>query len=259
MLAVFPEKSIMSIPNALCILDGGYLSAACATVTAQQFEQVHAVTCNVGRRSQIELESAIAVADMLRLASHEVIDLSPIFSKPVPLTLGQLHNQDRLVLGATDGGDSTISSASSLLILTMATNNAAEKGINNIIVSGCREDFAHNGAHLQTILESMSQLLGEGLWRDSKAVTIHTPLKEFSKAECIHLANGVLGERFQEFFELTHDCSFGVEGGCGQCPSCWSRDRAFQEADVEDPIWKFRHPEFGNFISQGYQSLPGIR
>ncbi|QZZ23209.1 7-cyano-7-deazaguanine synthase [Leptothermofonsia sichuanensis E412] len=248
----------MSIPNALCILDGGYLSAVCAVVAVQQFEQVHAVICSVGWQSQIELESAIALADILRLSSHTVMDLSPLFAKTVSLKATYSRGQNRLVQPLLNGSDPTFASASNLLILTMAANHAATKEINHIVLSVGKEDFAQEGDHLQKFIDSMAQVLGEGLWRDARALTIHTPLKHLTNTDCIRLAADTLGDQFQDIFEFTHDCSLGVEGGCGQCQNCWNRDRAFQEAGIEDPIWKFRHPEFGNSISQTYQPVPRL-
>jgi 7-cyano-7-deazaguanine synthase len=196
----------MPVSKALCILDGRQTSTTCAVLACQQFEEVHAIIYEDGRQSPMALESAMAVADFLPLASYEIIDLGTVFQKPTLST-----SKDPLDLGVAsrDLGNITevvFSATRQVTLLTLAAERAALKGIQNIVKLGI----------------------------------------------------SALGSRFQAMFELTHDCEQGIEGGCGQCYSCLTRDRGFQEADVEDPIWKFRATESHKIIEQAYQILHGI-
>jgi 7-cyano-7-deazaguanine synthase len=243
--------------KALCVLDGGQISTACAALACQQFDEVHGITCNGGQRNQIELESAIAVADMLNLPMHKIIDLSLICTKTAPLESNHFPNLSAPTSDETKGNDPTFPSAHTILVLTLAANQAAEWGIKDIFMSVCKEDVVNGFERCQDFINLMSRVLGEGLWRDSAALKIHTPLIHLSKTEIARLAIDILGGEFQKVFELTHDCEMGIESGCGECQPCLSRDRDFQEIGVEDPIWKFRHPEFNSPIAQPSTILPG--
>jgi 7-cyano-7-deazaguanine synthase len=243
--------------KALCVLDGGQLSTACAALACQQFDEVHGITCNSGQRNQIELESAIAVADMLNLPIHKIIDLSLICTKTAPFGASHLSTSPAPSSAKTGESDSTFPSAHTVLVLTLAANQAAEWGIKDIFMSVCKEDVANDFNRCQEFINLMSRVLGEGLWRDSAALKIHTPLLHLSKAEITRLAIDTLDSEFQKVFELTHDCKMGIEGGCGECQPCLNRDLNFQEVGVEDPIWKFRHPEFNSPIAQFSRILPG--
>ena len=56
---------------------------------------------------------------------------------------------------------------------------------------------------------------------------IHTPLMYLTKAQTWELADD-LG--YLDFVrEKTHTCYLGVEGGCGECPSCVLRENGLRE------------------------------
>ncbi len=248
----------MPVSKALCILDGRQTSTTCAVLACQQFEEVHAIIYEDGRQFPIALESAIAVADFLPLASHEIIDLGAILQQPA---LSMPKNPLDLSFASRDSGNTTevvFAATRQITLLTLATERAALKGIQNILVGLSETDFPDHWQHHQTYITLLSRVLGEALWHDPEALTIHTPLLNLTRAEIVRLGVGALGNRFHSMFELTHDCERGIEGGCGQCYSCLTRDRGFQEADVEDPIWKFRATESYKIIEQAYQILHGI-
>ena len=237
----------MSASKVLCILNGGYISTVSAALACQQFDEVHAITFNDGRQNQIDLESAISVADVLQLSSHEIIDLSPFFVRTPRIRAGYLLSQSRSNLTSnlifsefSDQDGINFISAKGILFLTVAASNAAVRGIKDILIEVCEEDCDRR----QDFLDSITRVLSEGVWRAPEATTIHAPLIHLTKTKSLQLAFELLGSQFRDVFELTHDCSAGVEGGCGQCPACQSRDRTFHQAGLDDPIWKFRHPEF---------------
>ncbi|MGA7934390.1 MAG: 7-cyano-7-deazaguanine synthase, partial [Kovacikia sp.] len=241
--------------KALCVLDGGQISAACAVIACQQFDEVYAVICKDGQQNQIELESAIAVAEVLSLASYEIVDLSLVPERVESSRLSYIFAQPAPPLGRPQADDHIFPSVRHILLLTLAANQAAIKGIKDSFINLSKEDFAEDFERCQSFLNLMARVLGEGLWRDPAGLKFHTPLMHLNRVESTKLAVDRLGDRFQKVFELTNDCTLGIEGGCGQCSGCLSRDRAFQELGVEDPIWKFRHPEFANPTTHLYKSL----
>ncbi|WP_019501481.1 7-cyano-7-deazaguanine synthase QueC [Pseudanabaena sp. PCC 6802] len=230
----------MSESQALCILSGGQDSTACAAIACQQYDRVHAITFDYGQRHAIELESAKAIALALQLASHEIIQLGPILKGTSPLVsntpLGQYNSTEEL----PGGVEPTFIPGRNILFLTIAANRAAVLGIQDIFMGVCEADFAGYYDCRQVFVDAMAVAIGEGVWGDPRAFTIHTPLMQLTKAESVNLAMKVLGDRFEAIFELTHTCYAGVKGGCGKCHACLIRDRGFTVAGVTDPIWKFR-------------------
>ncbi|NER37768.1 MAG: 7-cyano-7-deazaguanine synthase QueC [Oscillatoria sp. SIO1A7] len=226
--------------KALCVLSGGQDSTTCAALACQQFDEVHAITFDYGQRHLIELESAIAIAKKLKLASHEIVELGPILKGTSPLVsdnpLGQYKSAEEL----PGGVEPTFVPARNILFLTLAANRAAVRGIKDIFIGVCEADFAGYYDCRQVFVDAMAKALGEGVWGNPTSFVIHTPLMQLTKAESVKLAVDVLDDRFQEVLELTHTCYAGVRGGCGKCHACLIRDRGFREAGIEDPIWKFR-------------------
>lgn len=222
------------------MLSGGQDSTTCAALACQQFDEVHAITFNYGQRHLIELESAIAIAKTLKLASHEIVEFGSILKGTSPLVsdnpLGQYNSTEEL----PGGVEPTFVPARNILFLTLAANRAAVRGIKDIFIGVCEADFGGYYDCRQVFIDAMATALGEGIWGNPTSFVIHTPLMQLTKAESVKLAVEVLDDRFQEVFELTHTCYAGVKGGCGKCHACLIRDRGFSEAGIEDPIWKFR-------------------
>ena len=226
--------------KALCVLSGGQDSTTCAAIACQQYDRVHAITFDYGQRHAIELESARAIASALNLFSHEIIQLGPVLKGTSPLVsdtpLGQYNSTEEL----PGGVEPTFIPGRNILFLTIAANRAAVLGIKDIFMGVCEADFAGYYDCRQVFVDAMAVAIGEGVWGNSTAFTIHTPLMQLTKAESVNLAVEVLGDRFESIFELTHTCYAGVKGGCGKCHACLIRDRGFTIAGVPDPIWKFR-------------------
>lgn len=230
----------MTRSKALCVLSGGQDSTTCAALACQQFDEVHAVTFDYGQRHAIELESAIAIAKALHLTSHEIIQLGPILKGTSPLVSNNPVEQYNSTAELPGGVEPTFVPARNILFLTLAANRAAVLGIQDIFIGVCETDFAGYYDCRQVFIDAMAQALGEGIWGKADTFTLHTPLMRLTKAESVMLAIQVLGDRFQEIFELTHTCYVGTKGGCGKCHACLLRDRGFSQAGMLDPIWKFR-------------------
>ena len=226
--------------KALVILSGGQDSTTCAAIACQQFDEVHAVTFDYGQRHAIEIEAAQQVSFELGIKHHEFVKVGPILASTSPLvssnTLGQYDSPADL----PGGVEPTFIPGRNLLFMTLAANRAAAWGIRDIFTGLCEEDFGGYFDCRQVFVDAMATALGEGIWGEPDAFTIHTPLMKLSKAASVALAVEVLGDRFAEVFKHTHTCYAGVKGGCGKCHACHLRDRGFNEAGVADPIWQYR-------------------
>jgi 7-cyano-7-deazaguanine synthase len=231
----------MSTPSsALVILSGGQDSTTCAAIACQTFDQVHAITFDYQQLHAVEIESAIAVAEALNLASHEICAIGPILKSTSPLVsttpLGQYDAPEEL----PGGVEPTFIPSRNILFLTLASNRAACWQTANIYIGVCEADFAGYWDCRQKFIDAMAIAMGEGVYGQPDAFQIHTPLMWLTKAASVKLAQTVLGDRFTEIMGLTHTCYAGVKGGCGKCHACVLRDRGFHEAGVADPIWQFR-------------------
>ncbi|NJL83420.1 MAG: 7-cyano-7-deazaguanine synthase QueC [Chloroflexaceae bacterium] len=230
----------MSQKRALIVLSGGQDSTTCAALACRDFDEVHAITFNYQQRHAIELESAIAVAQALGLASHEIIDVGPVLKGTSPLvssnTLGQYNCADELPTGV----EPTFVPGRNILFLTLASNRAACLNLRDIFIGVCEADFAGYWDCRQSFVDAMTVALGEGIFGQPDGFQIHTPLMSLTKSQSVILAQEVLGDRFAALMALTHTCYAGVKGGCGKCHACILRDRGFREAGVDDPIWQFR-------------------
>jgi 7-cyano-7-deazaguanine synthase len=227
--------------RALVILSGGQDSTTCLAIAKKQFEEVHAVTFEYGQKHSIELASAREVARLMGVTSHEVITMGKILKGTSPLvneesTLGKYESADEL----PGGIEPTFVPGRNILFLTLAANRAAALGIKDIFTGLCDEDFGGYPDCRQSFVEVMQQSIGEGIWGDPDAFTIHTPLMRLNKADSVKLAANVLGEQFEEVMGATHTCYDGIKGGCGKCHACHLRDRGFREAGIDDPVWKYR-------------------
>lgn len=226
--------------RALVILSGGQDSTTCAALACQQFDEVHALTFEYNQRHAIELESAGAVSAALGLASHEVLRLGPILKGTSPLVSDSELGQYDSVAELPGGIEPTFIPGRNILFLSLAANRAYCLGTRDIFIGVCEADFAGYWDCRQLFVDAMAKALGEGVFGEPDAFTIHTPLMQLTKAETVRLSAQVLGDRFEEVLALSHTCYEGTKGGCGKCHACILRDRGFREAGVPDPIWKFR-------------------
>lgn len=226
--------------KALVILSGGQDSTTCAAIACQQFDEVHAVTFGYGQRHSIEIAAAQEVSLALGIRHHEFIHLGPVLKGTSPLisqeALGQYDNASEL----PGGVEPTFVPGRNLLFMTLAANRAAVLGIKDIFTGLCEEDFGGYYDCRQVFVDAMSKAMGEGIWGQPDAFTVHTPLMRLNKADSVRLAVEVLGDRFDEVFALTHTCYAGIKGGCGKCHACHLRDRGFRDAGIDDPIWRHR-------------------
>lgn len=229
-------------PNkAIVILSGGQDSTTCVAQAQKDGFEVHALTFNYGQRHAIEIESAVEVAISMRVKSHEIVDLGPILKGTSPLVSAE--NQVETYSKPEDmpgGVASTFVPARNILFLTIAANRAAVIGAKVIYIGVCETDFSGYYDCRSSFIQSMEAAIGMGIDGTPTAYEIKTPLMHLTKAESVLLAKELLGDKFEEVMGHTSTCYSGVKGGCGTCAACLLRDRGFQEAGIEDPIWKYR-------------------
>lgn len=207
--------------KALVVFSGGQDSTTCLIQAVQTYgrENVQAITFQYGQRHAIELERARWIAEDLGIA-QTVLDLSLMQQ----ITHNALMDDTAEIQTASNGVPNTFVDGRNALFLLYAAIYAKSQNIKHIIVGVCETDFSGYPDCRDVFVKSMNVTLNLAM---DYAFQIHTPLMYLTKAQTWALADrlGCL----DYIREHTHTCYHGVEGGCGECPSCVLRERGLAE------------------------------
>ncbi|MDO5073750.1 MAG: 7-cyano-7-deazaguanine synthase QueC [Neisseria animaloris] len=211
----------MQNEKALVVFSGGQDSTTCLIQAVQTYgrENVQAITFQYGQRHAIELERARRIAEDLGIA-QTVLDLSLMQQ----ITHNALMDDTAEIQTASNGVPNTFVDGRNALFLLYAAIYAKSQNIKHIIVGVCETDFSGYPDCRDVFVKSMNVTLNLAM---DYAFQIHTPLMYLTKAQTWALADR-LG-CFDYIREHTHTCYHGVEGGCGECPSCVLRERGLAE------------------------------
>ncbi|OSI12585.1 7-cyano-7-deazaguanine synthase QueC [Neisseria canis] len=211
----------MQNEKALVVFSGGQDSTTCLIQAVQTYgrENVQAITFQYGQRHAIELERARRIAEDLGIA-QTVLDLSLMQQ----ITHNALMDDTAEIQTASNGMPNTFVDGRNALFLLYAAIYAKSQNIKHIIVGVCETDFSGYPDCRDVFVKSMNVTLNLAM---DYAFQIHTPLMYLTKAQTWALADrlGCL----DYIREHTHTCYHGVEGGCGECPSCVLRERGLAE------------------------------
>ena len=215
----------ISNPNhnrkALVIFSGGQDSTTCLIQAIAEYgvENVETVTFQYGQRHAIELEKARWIAKDLGV-KQTLIDTSVIKS----ITHNALMDANADIEQKDGELPNTFVDGRNALFLLYAAIYAKGQGINDIITGVCETDFSGYPDCRDVFIKSMNVTLNLAM---DYPFNLKTPLMYLTKAQTWALADelGALDYVRQH----THTCYEGVEGGCGECPSCKLRDKGLQE------------------------------
>lgn len=214
----------MQHAKALVIFSGGQDSTTCLLQAIQQYgrENVEAITFQYGQRHAIELEKARWIANDLQI-KQTVIDTSVI----TQTTNNALLDASLPIQSAEQcrqAYPNTFVDGRNALFLLLAACYAKQQAIHDIIIGVCETDFSGYPDCRDVFIKSMNVSLNLAM---DYAFRIITPLMDLSKAETWQLADK-LG--YLDYIQQhTHTCYQGVEGGCGQCPSCLLREQGLTQ------------------------------
>lgn len=225
--------------KALVVLSGGQDSTTCLAWALTQFDEVHAITFRYGQKHAVELESAKKVAEMLGVASHEIVDVGPILKGTSPLVNPEYQVESYAGADVLPGGlEKTFVPGRNMLFLVLAGNRAYNLGCTNLVTGVCEEDFGGYPDCRQVFINSMENALVDGLAIDNDdpmaQMTIHTPLMHLTKKETVERALALPG--CMEALAYSHTCYNGQVPPCGTCHACLLRSKGFAEAGVVDPL-----------------------
>lgn len=227
----------------MVLLSGGLDSAVALAWARRQDFDCATLTVDYGQRHRIELESARRVAASLGVAPDRQrvirMDLRAIGGSALTDDISVPKGREESRMG--DGVPITYVPARNMILLSAAIGFAETLtragdlhlviGVNALDYSGypdCREGFIR--------AFERAAALGTRAGVSGRAVRMHTPLVEMTKAQIV-----TLGASLGVDFSLTHSCYdpvIGADGealACSGCDSCVIRRRGFEEAGVPDP------------------------
>lgn len=217
------------------LLSGGLDSATCLAMAKSEGYECCALSFRYGQRHKREVEAAQRVARALGAARHLILDIDLRAIGGSALTTGAPIPKGRSEEEITHGIPSTYVPARNMLFLSYALAWAETLsstdifiGVNAIDYSGypdCRPEFIR-------AFEAAAGL-GTRMGAEGRAIRIHTPLIEMTKAEIIRC-----GAALGVDYSLTHSCYDPYPNGnaCGECDSCKLRLKGFAEAGMTDPL-----------------------
>ncbi|MGL5735896.1 MAG: 7-cyano-7-deazaguanine synthase QueC [Beijerinckiaceae bacterium] len=232
--------------KALVVLSGGQDSTTCLFWAISEGFEVHAVTFDYGQRHRIELKSAVVIAEMAGVRSHEIIELgSGILKGTSPLVnpaekLEQYENHSTL----PGGLEKTFVPMRNQLFLTVAANRAYVMGCNTLVTGVCQEDFGGYPDCRQAFIDSFAETSSEGTFTGEEEtlppLQIWTPLMNMTKAASVRLAAELPG--CLEALAYSHTAYDGKYPPTGNDHASLLRAKGFEEAGIPDPLvvraWK---------------------
>ncbi|OCG67199.1 7-cyano-7-deazaguanine synthase QueC [Gilliamella sp. Nev5-1] len=212
----------MQTRKALVIFSGGQDSTTCLlqAITDYGRENVETISFQYGQRHAIELEKAKWIAEDLGV-KQTVVDTSVIKQT----TNNALIDDSQKITAAKEGDyPNTFVDGRNMLFLLLAGCHAKQHGISDIIIGVCETDFSGYPDCRDIFIKSMNVSMNLAMDYNFNLIT---PLMYLTKAQTWEMADklGYLGY----VRDHTHTCYYGVDGGCGKCPSCILRDKGLTE------------------------------
>jgi len=224
----------MTTRRAVLLLSGGMDSATTGAIAKAEGFELFALSFRYGQRHVVELEAARRVAAALGVARHAILDIDLGVFGGSALTAGIEVPKDRPIAEMNAAIPVTYVPARNTIFLSLAlgwaeTLDASDLfiGANAIDYSGypdCRPEFLR-------AFEAMARL-GTKMGTEGRAITIHAPLIEMTKARVVQK-----GRELGVDFSLTRTCYDPNDRGeaCGRCDACLLRLKGFAEAGMSDP------------------------
>jgi len=224
----------MTTRRAVLLLSGGMDSATTGAIAREEGFELFALSFRYGQRHVVELEAARRVAAALGVARHAILDIDLGVFGGSALTAGIEVPKDRPIAEMNAAIPVTYVPARNTIFLSLAlgwaeTLDASDLfiGANAIDYSGypdCRPEFLR-------AFEAMARL-GTKMGTEGRAITIHAPLIEMTKARVVQK-----GRELGVDFSLTRTCYDPNDRGeaCGRCDACLLRLKGFAEAGMSDP------------------------
>lgn len=229
--------------RALVVLSGGQDSTTCLFWAKQNYEEVHAVTFDYGQRHRIEIDAAITIVSIAKIASHEIIYVRDCLISTSPLTssskLEQYENFEQMDRVIGDRVELTFVPMRNMLFLTIAMNRAVALGQGTDVITGiCQADNANYPDCTEAFRRAFERAANCALQSTSDAdnplCQVVAPLIFKSKAEIVKIARDLPGCWFA--LAYSHTSYDGKYPPVDKNHSNILRAQGFEEAGLPDPL-----------------------
>lgn len=231
--------------RALVVLSGGQDSTTCLFWAKANYDEVHAVTFSYGQKHSLELVSAMNVAKIAGVASHETVFLpagvlsstSPLVNASAPLEKYTDHASMEAIIG--DRVEKTFVPMRNALFLTLAANRAVCLEAGAIVTGVCQADNANYPDCRMSFLSSQQSTISRALGIEEEVLILEAPLMYLSKAESVRMALNLSDEGASlawPALAFTHTAYDGVYPPTGRDHASVLRAHGFEEAGYPDPL-----------------------
>jgi 7-cyano-7-deazaguanine synthase len=224
------ESAGLAGTAAVVLVSGGLDSATTLAIARERGHECHALSFDYGQRHAVELDAARRVVQSLGAAEHRVLKM-PIgefgHSALTDLSIAVPESSGTGVPLTYVPARNTVFLACALGFAEVLGAQHIYIGVNAVDYSGypdCRPEFIRAFEHLANLATRAAV--------EGKAMTIHAPLIDLSKAAIIRR-----GAALGLDYGMTVSCyqPDGEGRACGMCDSCRLRREGFREAGIADP------------------------
>ena len=248
--------------KAIVVLSGGQDSTTCLFYAIQKYSEVHAITFDYGQRHRIEIEAAVNIAKLAKVASHEVIKVPDCLVSMSPLTssneLEKYDSFDQMDKVIGNRRELTFVPMRNALFLTIAANRAEAIGATVLVTGVCSMDNANYDDCRPVFIQSAQDYINTALGHDHRGtgkIEIDTPLMYLSKSETVIWSKTIPG--CWDALALTHTSYDGKYPPTDNNHSNVLRAQGFLEAGLPDPLviraWfegKMELPDTSNYAEE---------
>jgi 7-cyano-7-deazaguanine synthase len=225
----------MSNPRAVVLVSGGMDSCVTAAIANLDYELAF-LHINYGQRTENrELKSFNALADHYNVSKRLIANMSHLSAiggssltdkhidveKANPATLFHLKKNDI---------PTSYVPFRNANILSVAVSWAEVIDAHSVFIGAVEEDSSGYPDCRKEFYHAFNTMIDLGT-KPETTISIVTPVIDLTKAEIVKRGN-----ELNVPFELTWSCYTNDDIACGMCDSCALRLRAFQLAEIDDPI-----------------------
>ena len=216
----------------LILHSGGLDSSTLMAYAAEECDEIIGLSIAYGQKHQDrEIRAAREVCEHFK-AEHMEIELPDIFKGFGSTLMDSDKANPHLTyeeIRDSDGPSPTYVPFRNANLLSIATA-VAQTNKCEFVYFGAHADDAHNYAYPDCTPEfiwAMANAINVGTYY---SVRLKSPVMWMTKGEIV-----AMGDTLGVPIKLTYSCYEGTEIHCGECPTCISRQVAFEEAGVDDP------------------------
>jgi 7-cyano-7-deazaguanine synthase len=218
-------------PKAVVLLSGGIDSSTTLYYALNKGYRPQALIFDYGQRHRKEINSAKKVAELARVG-YLVLKLSfpwggsALLDKDVSIPRGR---EKRKTIPPT------YVPARNIIFLSYALSYAEAISAREIFIGANAIDYSGYPDCRPEFINAFQKManLGTKTGVEGKGIKISAPLIKMRKSEIIKM-----GVKLGVPYEYTWSCYRGGKIPCGRCDSCILRTKGFEEAGLEDPLWK---------------------